>query len=431
MKKLRKKIELKKAKVGVIGLGYVGLPLALEFAKAGFRVVGIDVDSAKVKSVNMGHSHITDIADEELSDIIKKKRFRATADYGTIANLDVVIICVPTPLRKTKEPDLSYIIDASEGLAKHLRRGTLVSLESTTYPGTTEEAVLPILVKGGRRLDKDFFLVFSPERIDPSNKQYTTATIPKVIGGASSKSAVLAKALYEKIISRVIVVSSAKTAEMVKLLENSFRSINIALANELALICYRMGVDVWEVIDAAKTKPFGYMPFYPGPGLGGHCIPIDPLYLTWKARMEGLEPRFIELASQVNAYMPQYVVERITEILGERKKPLKGSKILILGVTYKKDVNDTRESPAVEVLKILKEKGAVVSYHDPYVPHLKTDGLSLHCVPLTPAALKKEDCVVIITDHTNVDYTRVAKGARIIFDTRNAIKLKDKKVIKL
>ncbi|MFH1407078.1 MAG: nucleotide sugar dehydrogenase [Candidatus Omnitrophota bacterium] len=431
IKDLKKKIDTKKANIGIIGLGYVGLPLALEFAKKGFVVLGIDINNERVNAINKGKSQITDIPDNEIRRAITQKKFIATTNYSAISKLDALIICVPTPLRKTKEPDLSYIIDAAKKLAKYLKKGTLISLESTTYPGTTEERVLPIFEKRGLKLDKDFYLVFSPERIDPGNVKYTTSNITKVIGGVSSDSASLAKALYEKIISKVIVVSSSRAAEMVKLLENSFRSVNIALANELAVICHKMGIDVWEIVDAAATKPFGYIAFYPGPGLGGHCIPIDPLYLTWKARMEGLKPRFIELASQVNSYMPQYVVERLTEILRKHRKELKCSKILVLGVAYKKNVNDTRESPAIEIIELLKRKGALVSYHDPYVPALRVNRADFKSMPLSESILKQQDCVAIITDHANVNYARVIKNAELIFDTRNAIKQKNKKVIKL
>ena len=311
---LKKKIKTNKAKIGIVGLGYVGLPLAIEFAKAGFSVTGIDIDEHRVKQVNSGKSYITDIKDSDIKSILHKKRFHAVADFSVVKDLDAIIICVPTPLRKTKEPDISFIIDASEKVSKYLNKGSLVILQSTTYPGTTEEKLLQIFQKRGRKIDRDFYLAFSPERVDPGNSRFTTANTPKIIGGLSKSSSEAARVLYETIIDVVVVVSSARTAEVVKLLENSFRSVNIALVNELAIICNKLNIDVWEVIEAAKTKPFGFMPFYPGPGLGGHCIPVDPLYLTWKARLEGLEPRFIELASQVNSYMPQYIVERLDEI---------------------------------------------------------------------------------------------------------------------
>jgi UDP-N-acetyl-D-glucosamine dehydrogenase len=332
------------------------------------------------------------------------------------------MICVPTPLRKTRDPDISYILAAAKPLAQHLHRHQVIILESTTYPGTTEEVILPLLSETGLKVGKDFFLGFSPERIDPGNPHYTTPNIPKVVSGVTPACRRAIQALYSEVIGKVIPVSSTRVAEMVKLLENTFRSVNIGLVNELALMCHRMGVDVWEVIDAAKSKPFGFMPFYPGPGLGGHCIPIDPLYLSWKAKIHGFEPRFIELASQVNASMPEHVVERVGEILNRKGQALRGSRILILGVAYKRNVSDTRESPALEVIQHLIRQGVRVAYHDPYVPRFQANGASLRSVPLTPAALSAAHCVVIVTDHQSVDYPKVVRHARAVFDTRNALR---------
>ena len=421
MRQLEEKIRSKQARVAIIGLGYVGLPLAVGFAQKGFEVVGIDVDRRRVQQIQKGKSYVLDIRSQDVKTCVQRKRLRATRSYQAIRQIDVISICVPTPLRKTKEPDLSFIVSALKGLLPYLHRGQLLILESTTYPGTTEELILPLLESKGLKAGKDFFLCFSPERVDPGNPKYRTENIPKIVGGVTKKCGVLGKLFYQQLVQEVIVVSSPKVAEMVKLLENTFRSVNIGLVNELALMSHRLGIDVWEVIEAAKTKPFGFMPFYPGPGLGGHCIPIDPIYLSWKARLHGFEVRFIDLATVVNSDMPRHVVERVTEILNERHQPIKDSKVLLLGVAYKKNVTDVRESPALEVATLLKEKGARVTYHDPYVPALRLNGKTLNSVPLSSKVLRESDCVVILTDHT-IDYGKVVENARLIFDTRNALK---------
>ncbi|HEY2988585.1 MAG TPA: nucleotide sugar dehydrogenase [Candidatus Binatia bacterium] len=421
-KELAKKIHDRTARVGVIGLGYVGLPLGVEMAKQGFQFTGIDIDRQKVDSVNAGISHILDVPNETLLSLVAQRRIKATQSLAAVENLDTVSVCVPTPLRKTKEPDLSYVIAAAEAIRNHLQQGQLIVIESTTYPGTTREVVLPILEKSGLKVGSDFFLAFSPERVDPGNKNYTTRNIPKVIGGMTPQCAELAALLYSQFVERIVPVSTPECAEMVKLLENTFRSVNIALANEMALLCNKLNVDVWEVIDAANTKPFGFMPFYPGPGLGGHCIPVDPYYLTWKARLNGCEPRFIELAGQINSQMPAFTVTRVADVLNDRQKSLKASKILGLGVAYKRDTSDTRESPAIEVLHGLMERGAHVQYSDPYVPSLKLGDKVLQSVTLKPALLRACDCVVVLTDHSTFDYAMVATHSPVIVDTRNALK---------
>ena len=432
--KLMKKIEDRTARVGVIGLGYVGLPLAVEFARQGYRVTGIDLDRGRVKKLNQGRSYISDVPDEVLAPLVREGKLRATHDFQALRELDGVMVCVPTPLRKTRDPDISFIVSAAEALAKYLHREQVIILESTTYPGTTRELILPMLEATGLKVGKDFFLGFSPERIDPGNEQYATDTIPKVVSGVTAACCKVVEALYGQIIRKIIPVSSTDVAEMVKLLENTFRSVNIGLVNEIALLCNRLGVDVWEVIEAAKSKPFGFMPFYPGPGLGGHCIPIDPLYLSWKARQYGFEPRFIDLASLVNGSMPHYVVERVGLALNDRGKALKGSRLLVLGVSYKRDVTDTRESPATEILQLLKGRGAKVSYHDPLVPEFRMDGSVLRSVPLSAKNLSAFDCAVIVTDHRALDYEFIVKHARLIFDTRNALKgyrVRSGKVVRL
>jgi len=421
-RELAKKIHDRTARVGVIGLGYVGLPLGVEMAKQGFHVTGIDIDRQKVDSVNAGISHVLDVSNETLLSLVAQGNIKATQSLASVENLDTVSVCVPTPLRKTKEPDLSYVIAAAEAIRNHLQQGQLVVFESTTYPGTTREVVLPILEKTGLRVGSDFFLAFSPERVDPGNAKYTTRNIPKVIGGMTPACVELAAMFYSQFVENIVRVSSPECAEMVKLLENTFRSVNIALANEMALLCHKLKVDVWEVIDAAKTKPFGFMPFYPGPGLGGHCIPIDPYYLTWKARLSGCEPRLIELAAQINDQMPAFTVARIAEVLNERQKSLKGSKILGLGVAYKRDTSDARESPAIEVLHGLRERGAQVQYSDPYVPSLELHGENLQSVSLKPVTLRSMDCVVLLTDHSIFDYEMIASHSPVILDTRNALK---------
>ncbi len=425
------RITSRQARLGVIGLGYVGLPLAVEFARAGFTVIGYDVNVEKVTELNAGRSYIPDVASAHLAEVVASGRFRATTDPRALADVDIIDICVPTPLRKTRDPDLSYVVQAVDSTAAVLRKGKLVILESTTYPGTTDEVVKPALEAGGLKAGEDFYLAFSPERVDPGNPTYTTKNIPKVVGGineASTKAAVL---FYEQVIETVIPVGSTRVAEMVKLLENTFRAVNIAMVNELALMCHRMNIDVWEVIDAAKTKPFGFMPFYPGPGLGGHCIPIDPYYLSWKARQSGFEARFIELAGNINGAMPQYVVERIGEALNSTRKALNGSRVHIFGVAYKRDVNDLRESPALDVMELLIRRGAEVSYTDPYVPVLQHGSLDLKSVAEKASAAGR-DCAVIITDHKVFDYPGMVDRFPLIVDTRNALKgLKSAKVFRL
>ena len=421
---LKAKIENKKANIGIIGQGYVGLPLAVEFAKAGFKVTGFDTDEKRVSDINKGISYILDVPAKDIKDLVTSGRFKATTDTKLLNKMDAIIICVPTPLRKTKEPDISYILSASEAIANNKRKGQLIILESTTYPGTTEEIILPKLESNSFKVGKDFFLAFSPERVDPGNPKYKTKDITKIVGGVTSYCTELARLLYFQAIKEVVPVSSTRSAEMVKLLENTFRSVNIAMVNELALMCHKMNLDVWEIINAAKTKPFGFMPFYPGPGIGGHCIPLDPLYLSWKARQHGFEARFIELADEINSSMPHYVVDKIISILNSKKKSLKGSNILIIGVTYKKDINDVRESPALEIIDSLIKKDGRVYCHDPLVSSFKVDGgeKKITTVKLTKESISSSDLVVIITDHSDIDYKFVVDNAKLIFDTRNALK---------
>jgi len=416
---LLQRIKSGEAKVGIIGLGYVGLPLAVEFAKAGWHVLGYDVDQSKIDSLSAGKSYIPDVPSEELAAVVKAGTFRATTDQRELANVDIIDICVPTPLRKTRDPDLSYVVKAIEATAAVLRKGQLVILESTTYPGTTEEVAQPALEEGGLKVGRDFYLAFSPERVDPGNPTYLTKNIPKVVGGIDKVSTELAAALYGRVVDRVIPVDNTRVAEMVKLLENTFRAVNIGLVNEIALMCHRMNIDVWQVIDAAATKPFGFMPFYPGPGLGGHCIPIDPFYLSWKARQSGFECRFIELAGHVNGGMPEFVVERITDALNSAKKSINGSKIHLIGVAYKKDVGDVRESPALDILELLRRRGATLSYSDPFVPSLEIDALTLNAVEPAKA---DADCAVICTNHSAFDYEQIVKKFPLIVDTRNALR---------
>jgi UDP-N-acetyl-D-glucosamine dehydrogenase len=416
------RIRAKSARIGVIGLGYVGLPLAVEFARQGFDVSGFDVDEAKTGQINAGQSYIPDVLQADLHEAVKAGRLRGTTRMADLAGMDVIDICVPTPLRKTKDPDLSYVIRAVEAVAATLRRGQLIILESTTYPGTTDEVVQPMLESHGLKADVDFFLAFSPERVDPGNQTYTTRNIPKIVGGGGPASTEAAARLYECIVAKVIQVSSTRVAEMVKLLENTFRAVNIGLVNEIALMCHKMDIDVWEVIDAAKTKPFGFMPFYPGPGLGGHCIPIDPSYLSWKARQYGFECRFIELAGTINSAMPDYVVERVAEALNTVRKPINGSQVHLIGVAYKKDVSDMRESPALDVLELLSKRGAQLSYSDPFVPQLVHGGQTLESIELSSALAAKPDCAVICTDHTMFDYDALVNSDTLLVDTRNALK---------
>lgn len=422
---LLEKIRSRQATVGVIGLGYVGLPLVLAFHKAGFTVRGFDIDAKKPEALKAGRSYIHHIPADEVAELAKTGRFDATTDYSRVSECDALVICVPTPLTKSREPDMSYIVGTCESIQPHMKRGMLIVLESTTYPGTTDEVMNPILGKGGLVAGRDFLAAFSPEREDPGNARFKTVQIPKVVGADDVDSRACAEALYGTAFDKVVPVTSTRAAELTKLLENIFRSVNIALVNELKMLCDRMGIDVWEVIDAAATKPFGFMPFYPGPGLGGHCIPIDPFYLTWKAREYQFSTRFIELAGEINTGMPHYVVMRLMEALNDRGRALKGSKVLVLGLAYKKDVDDVRESPSFEVIELLEHKGAQVDYHDPFVPKtFKTRRHDLEMVsqPLTPEALASYDAVVIVTDHSNVDYAHVVKHARFVLDTRNATK---------
>jgi len=428
---LIKKIQARKIRSAVIGLGYVGLPLAVELARAGVEVVGIDTDKSKVDAVNRKKSYIRDVPSATVRALVSKGLLSATTAYSALMNVDTVNICVPTPLRKTKEPDISFVIKAAEQIARYLRRGQLVILESTTYPGTTEEVLLPLFEAKGLKVGKDFCLAFSPERVDPANPIYTTRNIPKVVGGVTKACTKAAKALYELCIETVHPVSSTRVAETVKLLENTFRAVNIGMVNELALMCDKMKINVWEVIDAAKTKPFGYMAFYPGPGLGGHCIPIDPLYLSWRARFYGFEARLIEVAAQINRSMPEYVAHKVSAALNSKGKSVKNAKVLILGVAYKRNVNDYRESPAFEIIELLQKLGAKVTYHDPHVPHFSEAGLEMKAVRLTTQALKAADCVVIVTDHDAFDYAAIVKHAKLVVDTRNATKSKNGKVVKL
>jgi UDP-N-acetyl-D-glucosamine dehydrogenase len=425
----------KDIRIGIIGCGYVGLPLALRFADVGHRVTGFDTDRTKIEKLNAGQSYIQHIPAEKIRQHVQGKRFDATSDFTHLRDMDAVLICVPTPLDQRREPDLSYVEQTAIAIAPHLQRNQLVVLESTTYPGTTEELVLPILEKGGLRcpisgdvrsenIATDFYLAFSPEREDPGNKQYGLAQIPKVVGGINPPSGRAAAALYAQIVSRVVPVSSTRAAEMVKLLENIFRCVNIALVNELKLLSLRMGLDIWEIIDSASSKPFGFMPFYPGPGLGGHCIPVDPYYLSWKAREYDFATRFIELAGEINTSMPYHVVEAVAAALNEQKKSLKGSKVLLLGVAYKKDVDDLRESPSLKLLELLTDRGATLDYNDPYFPALfkmrHYDFSNMRSVNLTPENLASYDCVLIATDHSSYDYDALVRDAKLVVDTRNA-----------
>jgi UDP-N-acetyl-D-glucosamine dehydrogenase len=433
-KRLEKKIRNRTAVVGVIGMGYVGLPLAVELAKERFKVIGIDISAVKVKLVNSGISDIDDVSDADLKPLVKKGKIKAFADFAELVNIDVVTICVPTPLSKTKDPDVSFILAAVGEVQKYLHPGQLVILESTTYPGTTEELILPMLEQTGLKAGKDFFLAFSPERVDPGNKKFTTKNTPRVVGGVTPNCTKIAKLFYEQTITQAIPVSSTKGAEMVKLLENTFRSVNIGLVNEVALMCDRLKIDVWEIIDAANTKPFGFMPFYPGPGLGGHCIPIDPHYLSWKLKSLNYYARFIELAGDINSHMPEYVVERINRALNQRKKSLKGSNILVLGVAYKKDIKDLRESPALDVIRLLQDAGAEVKYNDPFVPCIHMDGWDWKPVKLSKVILQSSDCVVILADHSTYDYNSIVRNAKLVMDTRNAtknVKMGRDKIVKL
>jgi len=425
MKTLIELIKSRKALIGIIGLGYVGLPLVIRFGEEGFNIKGFDIDESKVKKLNSGKSYIKHIKEEHIQSLIKNGKFEATSDFSRLKEVDCIIICVPTPLTDKKEPDLTYVINTAGEIACYLRRGQIISLESTTYPGTTEEILLPRFSEKGFIAGKDFFLVFSPEREDPANPYYYTRNIPKVIGGITENCLEAGKILYEQVIDRVIPVSSTKVAEMSKLLENIYRSVNIALVNELKILCDRMGIDIWEVIEAASTKPFGFTPFYPGPGPGGHCIPVDPFYLSWKAREYGFNTRFIELAGEVNISMPSYVVNKIIEGLNEKEKSLKGSRILLLGMAYKKNVDDKRESPGLAIFKILKNNGAEVFYNDPHIPcisGLRAYNYNISSVKLTEELVKSMDVTVIVTDHSSYDYEWIVNNSNLVVDTRNGTK---------
>ena len=454
--RLQDKIDNKIAKIGIIGLGYVGLPLAVEFSKAGFCVTGFDIDQKKVDSINQGISYIPDVTSRDVAELVRTRRvghieesggtsslsgtrLSATTHFGVLADMDVAIICVPTPLKKTKDPDIQYIVAACESIAKYLHAEMLISLESSTYPGTTDELMLPMFKEKGYEVGRDFYLCFSPERVDPGNKKWQTRNIPKVIGGITEACTALGERLYRHAVDKVIPVQGTRTAEMVKLLENTFRMVNIGLVNELAMMCGKMGIDIWSVIDAAKTKPFGFMPFYPGPGLGGHCIPIDPFYFSWKAKQFGLEPRFIETAGYINSQMPHYVVQKVQDALNVVKKPINGAKIHLVGMAYKKDIDDVRESPAIDVAHLLVQKGAEISYFDPYIPQVRVNGYTFSSVS-GEDDYTSYDCVVILTDHSHINYEQIFVEAQLIVDTRNAINywlkntlhdLKDPKVVRL
>ena len=419
--RLQLRISRRDAWVVVIGLGYVGLPMAVALAESRFHVVGLDQNLQRLKTLRTGKTYVPDVPAVRIRKLMAAKRFRVTSHPACIQQADVVVICVPTPMLKTREPDLSYVLSAVRTVAKHLRQATLVILESTTYPGTTDGVVRQELEAAGHRLDQDVFLAFSPERIDPGNRQFAMTDIPKLVGGVTPKATQLADSFYSQRLTRVIPVASSRVAETAKLLENTFRIINIGLANEFALLCHAIDVDVWEVIKAASTKPFGFMPFYPGPGIGGHCIPSDPIYLSWRARAAGFEARMIDLAAHINTRMPAYVIERVADVLNDRKRSLKGSRILVLGVAYKRDINDTRDSPALEIVEGLHRKGARVSYHDPYVPSIRTDSRRWTSQGLREPFLKTVDCAVITTDHTTVNYPLIAKHVPVIFDTRNVM----------
>jgi UDP-N-acetyl-D-glucosamine dehydrogenase len=419
--RLVERFDSREAQVGVVGLGYVGLPLAVVLAEAGYRVVGVDQDSVKVEAIRRGGSYIGDVPGDQVAGLVKRGLLSASTGFEALAEVSGVSVCVPTPLRKTGDPDLSFILAAVQSIRPTLHREMVIILESTTYPGTTREMVLPELEAGGLKVGEDFFLAFSPERVDPSRKDWTTANTPKVVGGITPACTEVAAAMYAQAIQTIVRVSSAEVAEMTKLLENTFRAVNIGLVNEVALMCERLGLDVWEVIEAAASKPFGFMKFTPGPGLGGHCIPIDPLYLSWKLKTVKYNARFIELASEINTNMPRYVVGRVQDALNEEGKPVRGARLLVVGVAYKPDVSDLRESPALDVIGLLQEKGAVVEYYDPYISTLEQEGLSLRSVSDLLAAARRSDCVVIVTNHSGIDYPALANAASLIFDSRNAM----------
>jgi UDP-N-acetyl-D-glucosamine dehydrogenase len=424
-KTLKEKILKHEAQIGVIGLGYVGLPLAVEKGKVGFPVIGFDINPARVAKVNAADNYIGDVKDDDLKELVEKGILTATTDFSRLAECDVIIICVPTPLTVTRDPDISYMQSSAETISKYLRPGQIITLESTTYPGTTEQVILPILEKTGLKVGQDFFLAFSPERVDPGNKRFSTKNTSKVVGGLTPICLEIAYALYLQTISNVVPVSSPAAAELTKVFENTYRAINIAMVNELMMLCDRMGIDIWEVVEAAGTKPFGIQTFYPGPGVGGHCIPIDPFYLTWKAREYDFHTRFIELAGEINVEVSYYVVNKVVRALNKENKSLKDAKILVLGVAYKKDIDDMRESPALKIMELLRQQGANITYHDPYIPVIEPHGgstMHMESVPLSDEALAAADAVLILTDHSTVDYERVAAQAKLVVDTRNAAK---------
>ena len=426
------RLEKRTARLGVIGLGYVGLPLAVELAQAGFEVFGVDIDEARVRQLNQGKSYIQDVPTADVRALVRKGLLHASTDFSVLRKCDTVNICVPTPLSKQRDPDVSFIVAAAEQVKKYLHKGMLVILESTTYPGTTDELLLPMLAREDFRVGRDFFLAFSPERVDPGNPNFQTRNIPKVVGGVTPDCTAAAVKLYQQRLEHVVPVTSTQVAEMVKLLENTFRSVNIGLVNELALMCKRMHIDVWEVISAAATKPFGFMPFYPGPGLGGHCIPIDPFYLSWKARASGFEARFIELAGHVNGHMPDHVVELVGEALNRRGRAIRGSKVLVLGVAYKADIDDVRESPSLDIMEKLRERGAKIEFCDPFVPSIRFAGGLMKSVPFTATSLKRFDCAVIATAHKAFQYSNVLRWSKAVVDTRNALKGKrSEKIVRL
>jgi len=420
---LKNKIKKRTAHIAVIGMGYVGLPLAVEFGRVGYRITGIDISVKKVKTLNAGKSDVDDIKDYDVKELVDLKRLICTTDFSPLKKADVAIICVPTPLNKTKDPDVSYIIAATSEISKYIHKGQLVVLESTTYPGTTDELIVPKLEEAGLKVGQDFFVGFSPERVDPGNPKYNTQNTPKIVGGVTAACLDVATYFYEQVIVRVLPVSSTRAAEMVKLLENTFRSVNIGLVNEVALMCQKLGINVWEVIDAAATKPFGFMPFYPGPGVGGHCIPLDPHYLSWKLKSLNYYARFIELAGDINSHMPEHVVELVLDALNKHKLAINGSNILIIGVAYKRDISDLRESPALDVIRLLQERGAIVKFCDPHVSIIHMDdNPDLKVTPLNEQALRKANCAVIITDHSNFNYQWIVDNSKIVVDTRNATK---------
>jgi UDP-N-acetyl-D-glucosamine dehydrogenase len=432
IEEFKKRIKQKKVKIAVVGLGYVGLPLAIEFAKKNFPVLGIELDNDRLSHIKKKKSYISDVSTEDLKKVILAGKFSASGDFSPLREIDVIIICVPTPLKRKYHPNISYIKQAVRAITRHIKKGSLVILESTTYPGTTHEVILPLFEKQNLKANKDFYLAFSPERIDPGNERYPVNKIPKVVGGVSKESTDLAVAVYSNIIDKVVPVSSATVAEATKLLENTFRLINIGLIDEIAMMCHKMNIDIWEVIEAAKTKPFGFMPFYPGPGVGGHCIPKDPLYLYWKAKKFGFKSRFIKLASDTINYMPEYVIWRVSELVKKEGKDFHKAHILVIGVTYKKDIKDLRKSPPLDIIEILQKRKINVAYHDPLIPYLKIENINLKSVALNAGNLKKFDCVVIATDHSKVPYNFLRKNAKLIFDTRNVYKnIRDKKIVRL